>query len=258
MSINIYDGNNVRLREMTKTAMPGQSRLGLRGTYETQMMDGHTHIWVWDGKDHNLRRRELYPPYKMNREPMSEDHFSQIKLFKELMTHSSATQVTVPGWEADDVVGVLAREFAARGHQVVCHTNDLDYLQLTNNPNITINGIQKTPVAARWVNLYKACCGDSSDNIAGIPGCGGKTWDALAPHAAELEQTIKERGDFSRFPFRPQSHRWLSDPENVELVRTMLYITYFLPVPKDEIEKHMIIGRPNRAAADELLNRYFL
>src|SRR3546814_21116188 len=101
---------------MTTPALPGQKRLSLRQEY--QRTQTGTHIWVWDGVRHNDRRKAIYPEYKAKREPMAEDHFAQIRLFRELLTLSPAQQFCVDEWEADDVVATLARELAARGVSV--------------------------------------------------------------------------------------------------------------------------------------------
>src|SRR3546814_9850279 len=127
---------------------------------------------------------------------MAEDHFAQIRLFRELLTLSPAQQFCVDEWEADDVVATLARKLAARGVSVTCHSNDMDYLQLEANPLITINGIQKREVQPRWVPLYKALRGDNSDNISGIPGLGPKTWEQAEPsrseeHTSELPSLMR-------------------------------------------------------------------
>src|SRR3546814_6748469 len=114
---------------MTTPALPGQKRLSLRQEY--QRTQTGTHIWVWDGVRHNDRRKAIYPEYKAKREPMAEDHFAQIRLFRELLTLSPAQQFCVDEWEADDVVATLARKLAARGVSVTKseeHTSELQSL----------------------------------------------------------------------------------------------------------------------------------
>lgn len=255
-TINIYDGNNVRLRDMSKSTLPGATRLGLRQQFE-QMWENGPHIWVWDGKDHNERRRAVYPDYKLNRTPLAEDKFSQIQLFKTLLKHSPAAQVCVSGWEADDVVSTLARRFAAQGHTVVCHSNDLDYAQLEANPNITINGIQNRPCEPQWIPLYKALRGDTSDNIKGLPGFGPKSWEALADCYGEIQLAIV-RGDIDYLRGLPFPKRVLPYLEDLEELQTMLLITHFYEVPAEEIAAGTTVGAPDREAAEKILERYFL
>jgi 5'-3' exonuclease len=262
--IDIYDGNNVMLRALTTVPLKGMKSMSLRERYQhAATAPAGTQIWCWDGFAHNERRRDLYPRYKTNRTPMAEDMFAQIKLWKEMLTHSPAIQVECEGWEADDVVSTLARQFAARGTAVTLHTNDLDYRQLEELPTVTINGILNGKgVPPKWIPLYKATMGDASDFIAGIPGFGAKAWTNLA-EAGELEQFQRAvvAGDpagFVGLTVTKQVATWLSIPKNVAELQNMLAITYFINVPDDELSKGLQVGVPNLSAADSLLTRYFL
>ena len=258
--IHIYDGNNVRLREMTKPKVPGEARLSLRQQYEFHLSPGDDfHIWVWDGRDHNQRRRDLFPGYKAQREPMAEDHFSQIRLFRELLTYSRAVQFDVDGWEADDVIATLARHFA-KDQPVTCHSNDLDYYQLCANPNIAINGIGKTPTEPRWIPLYKAFVGDTSDNIPGVAGFGPKTWDQMTPHREAMEKAIVDNDlpALLCLPFPQRVITQLMKDDALELLRASLCITHMFTVPFSELEAGTILPTPNPQAAHQLLDRYFL
>lgn len=253
--IHIYDGNNVRLRAMTTPKLPGQQRLSLRQEYE-RMQTG-SHIWCWDGPKHNDRRKAIYPEYKAKREPMAEDHFKQIKLFRELLTHAPVQQVMVDGWEADDVVGTLARKFAGKGLAVTCYSNDLDYLQLESHPLIKINGIRTREVEPRWIQLYKALRGDSSDNISGIPGFGPKTWEQCRPFWPDMEAGIKS-GVFPDIPLPSRVVAWLNTPGNMQQLQNMLLITHMFEVPDDELSAGCTTGVADPVAANALLARYFL
>ena len=256
--IHIYDGNNVRLRAMTKPQLPGQKRLSLRQEYE-RMQTG-AHVWCWDGARHNERRKALYPSYKAKREPMAENHFAQIRLFREVLTHAPVQQFCVPEWEADDVVATLARRFASRGVQVVCHSSDLDYLQLEANPLISVDGIRTRDVAPRWIPLYKALKGDSSDNITGVPGFGPKTWADLEPYWPDLEAGIKLGSPhaFEHIPLPSRVRAFFIDKANIELVQRMMLITHLFDVPEDDLNASVVVGKADPAAADALLKRYFL
>lgn len=258
--IHLFDANNVRLRAMTKPQMSGQKRLSLRQTYIQMISGTDKHIWCWDGKGHNQRRIDIYPDYKQNREPMSEDHFSQIRLFKELLTHSSATQINCVGWEADDVVATLARKFATNGETVLCHSNDLDYFQLEANPRITINGIQKRPCEANQICLFKALCGDSSDNISGIPGFGPKAWEKILPHLDAIIDGICKANPhaFASLPFTPRVRTWLQDADNLQLLQNMFLITHMFTVPDDDLSNGVTVGVVDTDKAEALLSRYFL
>lgn len=257
--IDLYDANNVMRRAMeTQQLSP---RMSLRQRYEASMAKAPgTQIWVWDGYQHNERRQAIYPPYKVGRVPPAENIFAQINLWKDVLKHSHATQITVHGWEADDVIGTLARRFSKKGVPVTIHTNDMDYGQVAHLPHVTLNGVNMKDVPGRWVALYKAMNGDSSDKIAGIPGFGPSRWREMQDYWPQIERAIVEgRPDgFVGLPFKPAVRAWLASEENIKLLQAMLTVTHFENVPDDELEGGITLGVPDRQGASDLLGRFFL
>lgn len=251
--INVYDGNNVMMRAMTTQVMPGQVRTSLR-----QRVAAATgaDIFVWDGYNHNARRSTIYPRYKAQRVPQAEDIFSQIKLFKELLTLTPAIQITCDGWEADDVIATLA----THGHAMRIHTNDLDYAQLRRFSNVTLIGVKAWAYAPQWLPLYKALVGDPADNIAGIPGFGHKAWEAVLPFVEDMSAAIVLGSPhaFEHLPLRPNIKNWLAVSENLDTLKAMYAITHFITVPDDEIAAGMTVGKPDPSAVDAVLRKYFL
>lgn len=259
--IHLYDGNNVMLRAAHKPQLGAQRPMSMRMRYEHACAQPiGSQIWCWDGRDHNAMRQAIYPRYKTNREPQAEDIFAQIKLWKNLLKHSPATQITVEGWEADDVIGTLARKFAAKGVACTIHTNDMDYAQLDHFDTVTLNGVNTKGVPARWVCLFKAMNGDSSDYIAGIPGFGPKRWVEMEPHWPQIERAIRlgDPAGFVGLPFKPSVAAWLTEQQNVDTLQAMLTITHFFNVPDDELGGGVHVGEFNRAEAVNLLGKYFL
>lgn len=257
--IHLYDGNNVMLRDLDRI---GHERIGLRRRYE--ISNEGTHIWCWDGRNHNARRRDIYPKYKANRTPMSEDRFAQIGLFREALQHSLAIQVECDGWEADDVVGALVHRFVSRKVPVVVYSNDLDYWQLMQYAGVRIDGIQITGVPncePHHIPLYKALVGDKSDNITGVAGFGPKSWAALTPPDRKLmlraiEEDSEELVHQLPLPTRPRN--LMLDPANRAEARLAMSITRFIPVPEPELERGIRQGVLNRPAANDLFRRYLL
>lgn len=258
--IDLYDGMNVMRRSMDTFAGHGQ-RLSIRQRYEASMATKPgSQIWAWDGKHHNDRRQAIYPKYKVGRTPMAEDVFSQIRLWRQLLEHSHATQIEIYGWEADDIIGTLTRRFSRKGIPVRIHSNDMDYAQLAHLPGVELVGVNTKGVPARWVPLYKAMNGDSSDRIDGIPNFGHKRWEAMEDHWAQIERAVVagDPAGFVGLPFKPAVAAWLTDPANVQLLRDMLLVTHLENVPDDELEGGIIPGTPNRMKAGQLLNEFFL
>lgn len=259
--IHLYDGNNVMLRAAHKPMLGAARPMSMRMRYEHACAQPlGSQVWCWDGRDHNERRREIYPRYKTNREPMAEDMFSQINLWKDLLGHSPATQITVHGWEADDVISTMVRKLVKKGMQVTVHTNDMDYAQLADLPGVVLDGCNTKGVSARWIPLYKAMVGDSSDFIAGIPNYGHKRWEAMVDHWSQIERAIVQGhpAGFVGLPFTKGVAAWLTDQENIDLLRAMLTVTHFINVPDDELEGGVTPGNFDRNAAVNLLGKYFL
>jgi hypothetical protein len=257
--IHLYDGNNVMRRAM-ENPMLGLRNLRPMSLRQRYTMARPTDIWVWDGYDHNERRRAIYPQYKANRTPPAEDIYSQIRLWKELLTYSPSAQVEVHGWEADDVISTMARQASQAGLQVTIHTNDMDYAQLEHLPGINLDGVDSKGVPGRWVALYKAMVGDPADNIAGIPGFGPKRWAELEEWWSQIERAIAHGhpGGFVGLPFKPAVAAWLAVPENVRALQDMLTITHFENVPDDEIEGGTKQGQYNPLAAHARMSEFFL
>lgn len=257
-AIHLFDGNNVMLRDLDSAT---HQSIGLRQRWQAANQPGVLHIWVWDGRGHNERRRRLYPDYKAHRTPQAEDRYAQIGVFREALMHSKAWQVECPSWEGDDVVASLVRKFSARGDiPITIHSNDLDYAQLRTYPMVHLNGVKPSPCPAHRIALYKALVGDPSDNIKGIPGFGPKAWEALEPFWGRIEHSIDARdyADMAAIPFKKAHQTWVKNTPNVDLLSNMLAITRFFQVPEDEINKGITKGVLNFEAMDGLLRRFFL
>src|SRR6187397_1588891 len=155
-------------------------------------------------------RSELAADYKANRAAMPSDLAEQIPFVHEAYEALGVPVLTYPGFEADDVIGTLARRGEAQGHPVAIVTGDKDFFQLVNdrikvfNPRdegtwYDADGVkEKFGVRPEQVVDVLALMGDSIDNIKGVPGIGEKgareligahgTLDTLLANAAQLPQ----------------------------------------------------------------------
>ena len=151
-------------------------------------------------------RDAIYPEYKANRDATPEDLSSQFPKIVELVQAMGLPLLAVPGVEADDVIGTLAKQAEAAGHEVLLVTSDKDMAQLVNervhlldtmkNRRLDRAGVQeKFGVPPECIVDYLALIGDTSDNIPGVPLVGPKTaakW--LAEHGS-LDALIARAGD---------------------------------------------------------------
>jgi DNA polymerase-1 len=168
-------------------------------------------------------RNEIYPEYKANRPPMPDDLRNQIQPLHEIIQAMGLPLLVVPGVEADDVIGTLAREATEEGIETVISTGDKDMAQLVNQHVTLINTMSETTtdvggvmekfgVRPDQIIDYLALVGDAVDNIPGVPKCGPKTaakWlnaydtlDNLIEHAEEIKGKVGEnlRNSLTQLP----------------------------------------------------------
>jgi DNA polymerase-1 len=142
-----------------------------------------------DGPRAELHRTQEYPEYKAHRPPMPEGMRQQMGEIEELLKLMKVPVFRVAGYEADDVIGTVARMVADSGESALIVTGDRDALQLVDDDVrvlMTGKGISETVTYDRAsveekygvppasIPDIKALTGDSSDNIPGVPGIGEK------------------------------------------------------------------------------------
>ncbi len=133
-------------------------------------------------------RRDIAPDYKANRPPTPEDIKLSVPYVKRLLEAMCIPVLEVAGFEADDVIGTLAKRGAEAGYSVFMVTPDKDYGQLVDDNCViyrqkgdAIEIIDRAAIEAKYgfsnpslVCDVLALWGDASDNIAGVPGIGEK------------------------------------------------------------------------------------
>ncbi|HEC28415.1 MAG TPA: DNA polymerase I [Gammaproteobacteria bacterium] len=142
-------------------------------------------VVIFDARGKTFRD-DLYPEYKANRPPMPADLSQQVEPLLDIVRAMGLPLMQVPGVEADDVIGTLARQAEAKGQEVVISTGDKDMAQLVDDKISLINtmtnasmdeqGVKdKFGVTPSQIIDYLALIGDTSDNVPGIPKVGPKT-----------------------------------------------------------------------------------
>lgn len=145
-------------------------------------------------------RHEADENYKAQRTKAPDEFISQIPLVQALIESFGIPMYIKPGFEADDIIGTLAKRAEAQGDKTYILSGDYDFLQLTTELTqlAKFNGqtplvfdrdmtIDKLGVTPEQVIDYKAICGDSSDNYKGVPGVGPKGASTLLAEYGTLE-----------------------------------------------------------------------
>ncbi len=165
-----------------------------------------THIGVAFDLKGPTFRHEMYEPYKANREEQPEDITTALTYIKQIVEGFNIPIVTLPKYEADDVIGTLAKKAEKEGFKVFMVTPDKDYAQLVSDNifmykpgrqggDVEIMGVPE--ICAKWdidhvlqVIDVLGLQGDSSDNIPGVPGVGAKTASKLLKEFPSIEDIL--------------------------------------------------------------------
>ncbi|HOH07249.1 MAG TPA: DNA polymerase I [bacterium] len=152
-------------------------------------------------------RHEIYTEYKAQRQRMPDDMAEQLPRLEQLMGALDLPFIRKPGYEADDIMGTLARAAAASGYQTVLVTGDKDLMQLVDDHTLIYyphragesiewldaDGVtRKMGVPPSQIIDYLALCGDASDNIPGVPGIGPVGALALLKRFGSLEALLEQ------------------------------------------------------------------
>lgn len=165
-----------------------------------------THMAVVFDTDAPTERHTEYEAYKAHREAMPEDLSKALPYVIKLILGFNIPVITSDGYEADDIIGTLAKKAEQKGYQVYCMTPDKDFAQLVSENifiykparmgnDMEILGVKE--VLAKWeierveqVIDILGLWGDAVDNIPGIPGIGEKTAKALIKQYGSVEGII--------------------------------------------------------------------
>ena len=207
-------------------------------------------------------RHKAVASYKANRKGMPEELAMQMPLIKEILTGMGIKIIECEGYEADDVLGTLARLCTEHSDECFILTGDRDSLQLVND-NVTVRlattkeTVNYTPAKFREdygfepINLIdlKALMGDSSDNISGVAGIGQKTattlvtkWttvENLYEHLEEADITKGVRTKLENGRESARESKWLA--------------TICTDAPIDNSLENYRLGEPDNEKLSELL-----
>lgn len=212
--IAIIDGNSLINRAyyamrnpmITKEGIFTQGIFGFINMMEKIKKDYEpTHMAIaFDMKAPTFRHKE-YGEYKAGRKKMPPELAMQIPLLKEVLSAMNVKQIEMEGFEADDIIGTIARKAEEEGLEPYIITGDKDELQLATDVTkviITRKGVSEFEIYDRNAMIekygftpqqfidYKGLMGDTSDNIPGVPGVGEKTASKLILEFGSVENLL--------------------------------------------------------------------
>ena len=183
-----------------------------------------SHIAVVFDTKHPTQRHDEYPQYKANREAMPEGLSESLPYIFKLLESLNIQVLSKDGYEADDIIGTIAKSEEKKGFQVYMMTSDKDFAQLVSHNIFMYRPATKWEATSIWgvsevlekfqvqkinqVIDFLAMMGDSADNIPGIPGVGKKTAqkfikefgsvEGLLNNLSQIKGKLKEKIESSR------------------------------------------------------------
>lgn len=185
-------------------------------------------------------RHKVYADYKATRQKMPEELVEQLGRLDQVLRATGIPILAKPGWEADDVIGTLARRGEEEGFEVFMVTGDKDYQQLVTDrvrmysqkgSEVTILGPdgvrEKFGVPPEQVVDVMALVGDASDNVPGVAGIGPKTGVKLIQEHGSLDNVLKAVPTMKKSKLRESLER---DREQALFSRDLVTIDTAAPV----------------------------
>ncbi|HRY90734.1 MAG TPA: 5'-3' exonuclease H3TH domain-containing protein [Candidatus Gracilibacteria bacterium] len=218
---------------------------------------------AWDRAAPTFRHQE-YTEYKATRAAPPEDLYPQLPRLKEVLQTLHIAMLEKDGYEADDILGTLSHHTETQHHEVITLilTGDRDALQLvTQRTNVIapIRGVsdvfvytphsvkEKIGVRPDQIIDYKALCGDTSDNIPGVPGIGPKQASEFLQKYETLDNLYKHLEELT-----PAQTRKLTEGKDSAYLSQKI-ATILLNTPVDTDLEHLNIGPADYPKFRELI-----
>ena len=188
-------------------------------------------VVAFDSPDKTFRHK-IYPDYKANREAPPEELAKQFPYFEPLVQAYGLSSVRRPGFEADDIIGTLAKKGIQEGLEVVIVSGDKDMMQLIS-PNVYMldtmknkkfidkEVVEKFGVQADKVVEVMGLMGDSSDHVPGVAGIGPKIAAELIQKFGTIESLYKRINEVEKKKVKEKLEH---DKENAFMSRELVSI----------------------------------
>lgn len=196
-------------------------------------------------------RHEIFSKYKANRPPMPEDLAVQLPYIKKITRGFNLPVYELQGYEADDLIGTLARKAEKEGFSVVMVTGDKDFMQLVSE-HVTIWDTMKDTVTdlsairerfqldpGQLIDVM-GLSGDTSDNVPGVPGIGPKTAASLIQDFGSVEKLYANLETVTRKAQREKLEKY---KEQALLSRKLVAIC--TDAPLEFLPEKLRVGEPD-------------
>ncbi|EFK07658.1 DNA-directed DNA polymerase [delta proteobacterium NaphS2] len=209
---------------------------------------------VFDAKGPTFRH-DLYEEYKANRPPMPHDMAAQLPFIRKVVKNLGIAMLEKSGYEADDIIGTLARAGEEEGFNVVVVSGDKDFRQLIR-PRVSMWDTMKDKITdydslksaygfepEKFIDVM-GLSGDTSDNIPGVRGVGEKTAVSLVREFGSLDGVFENLDEIKKKKLKEN----LNDCRKLaRLSRKLVTIECFVPISTDL--NNIKVNEPSR---DEL------
>ncbi|HED66812.1 MAG TPA: DNA polymerase I [Planctomycetes bacterium] len=209
-------------------------------------------------------RHERFPEYKATREKAPEEMIAQLPWIRETIEAHGIELFEVPGYEADDVIGTLARQAEAAGHDVFIVTGDKDFMQLVSDrvklynvfkrgEDLVVQGPEevreKFGTTPDHVVDVLALMGDASDNVPGVKGIGEKGAIKLIGEFGSVDELLLRLEEVKG----KAKEKIAADRDALLLSREL--VTIDTHVPLERSLEHIGPARPDRERLVKLFGR---
>src|SRR6516164_7682994 len=193
---------------------------------------------IFDASGSSFRNR-IYGEYKANRREMPDDLRPQLAHVRQAATAFDICQIELPDFEADDLIATYARHAVEAGANVTILSSDKDLMQLVGDNVIMRDPMSDRAIAEAEVREkfgvgpdkvieVQALCGDSTDNVPGVPGIGVKTAAELINTYGDLE-TLLARAEAIKQPKRRQA--LIENQAKARLSKQLVKLDDHVPLP---------------------------
>ena len=212
---------------------------------------------VFDAKGPTFRHA-LYDQYKATRPPVPEDLVVQFPYIRAIVQGLGLAMIEKEGYEADDIIGTLAKSGAEQGYKIIVVTGDKDFRQILS-PSVALWDTMKDKVTdyetfrseyglnpGQMIDVM-GLSGDISDNIPGVPGVGEKTAIDLVKQFGTLEKVLENSQHLKKAKLKENLARARADA-----LLSKKLVTLDLHVPLDQGPENLRIGPPDQKKLGEI------